>query len=818
MKTSKTTRCVSLVLALAMVMNSFPFSAFAKDREVIGDDVVTATAGDNDDAGVSVQNIDGEITGENIAEADDEVTDEHIVSTNSANSESVGESVGSYTVNITLPEDGVALADGQGEDLLAQAVSAGSAMADVRLVSTYEDEPFDESYAAAFNAQLFDGTGLTASCDEGDIITISGTPTANIAVNLVDTFAEEEPATVTDATTVDTSTIYVSSTGDDTNGNGSQGTPYASISKAYSAAADGGTIYLLSDVEVTTSNSSNSGITFGTNKTVTITSADASNKKSIYSKLTYGYDNKTMMTVTAGEVVFKNITIDGSGQRQNAGTQNEKANSPGCIYVTKSGATATLDAGTTIQNFWKNSGTSGGSSVLKATVSNAQINIKDGALLTGCVLEAGNTDDPSSVISSGTGGIVYMTGGTVTDNTLSTTQSASTAIVNIGKISSPHFWMTGGSISGNTINNGAAAVYMRGEANACDMQFGDTAYVYDNYVNGTSGDQRNIYLKNNNNGSENSNVYVKLCSALTGKAKLGVYAELIGMGTKVAQGGGVSGVGTGSYTATAADTTYFVSDKATDAEILYCGGSAGICGLLQHDTNHNSTNPAIYLSVSPAVTATKNTTNSDQINLGIARCTSDATYVVLDKDMKPVTDKTLSGGAYDTSSNNGTFKLSDSTTATTIDMSGLDKASGPYTVMLVGSDGLTVGTDGKASTSNLTDIATVNIVNFAGEGVLWSDGATDFDNGDYDIVTVPHNDQTGKATKSYTATTKTNYTFAATDVITGKLDNSDKTAATVTATKDDSAEKYNVSVTVPPTARPTTTPSPSRARRRLTPA
>ncbi len=579
-------------------------------------------------------------------------------------------------------------------------------------------------------------------------------------VNLADTLAKEEPATV-----ADTSAIYVSNSGNDSTGDGSEATPYATITKAYTAAATGDTIYLLSDLDVSAQ------ITFGTNKTVTITSADSSDVKTIFSKIAFGYDNKTMMTVTAGEVIFKNITIDGTGQRQAAktGFPDGIANSPGCIYVTKSGATATLDTGTTIQNFWKNSGSSGGSSVLKATIGGAQINIKDGALLTGCVLEAGNTGDPSSVISSGTGGIVYMTGGLVTGNTLSTTQSASTAIVNIGMISSPHFWMTGGTIAGNTINNGAAAVYMRGEANACDMQFGDTAYVYDNYVNGTSGDQRNIYLKNNNSGTENSKVYVKLCSALTSGAKLGVYAEMIGIATKVAQGGGISEVGTGSYTATAADTTYFVSDKETGAEILYCGGNEATCGLLAHrddDTNHNDGVEAIYLSVSPAVTATKNASNNDQIDINIDRCTSDATYVVLDKDMKPVTGKTLTGGEYVTDGN-GTIKLTDSTTTTTINMQGLPKSSGPYSVMLVGDGGLTVdSTTGKASTDNLTDIATVNIVNFAGDGVTWSDGTTSFESGSFDIVTVPHNDQNGKANKTYTVTTKDNYNFAASNAVT----------------------------------------------------
>ena len=758
MRTSKRTRFASIFLSFLMVVNLFPFTAAAVETEPAGGDAVAELASANSQASA----------------VDSENADK-------ASNESTSVPVASYTVSIALPGQGVALADGQSKELLAQTVSAESAMESIRLVSTYADEPFDESVADAFNSQLFGGTGLTATFGKGGVITISGTPTANVAVNLADAFAENEPATVTDATTEDTSAIYVSSEGNDSTGNGSEASPYATIGQAYSAVADKGAICLLSDVDVS------SQITFGTAKTVTITSADSNNVKTIYSKVSFGYETRWFFNVNSGHVVFKNITIDGEYQKNTNGNYY----APGAVVA--SSATVTIDSGTTIQNFKKNAGNSGGAAVVKSANSGAVVNIKDGVTIKDCVLETGSADDPAAVLSSGTGAILYMTGGTVTGNTLSTSQANTTAVVNIGKYNNPHFWMTGGKITGNTINNGAAAVYMRGAATDCDIEFGDTAYVYGNYVSGSSGDQRNIYLKNNSNGSEDSSIYAKLCSALTSEAKLGVYAEKIGMGTKVAQGGGVSGVGTGSYTATAADATYFVSDKATDAEILYCGGGEDTCGLLQHKegTTHEK---AIYLSVSPAVTATKNTTNTDQIDLSITRCTSDATYVVLDKDMKPVTGKTLTGGAYETDGN--TFKLSDSTTSTTIDMAGLDKASGPYTVMLVGTGGLTV-TDDKADTSNLTDIATVNIVNFAGDGVKWSGGTTDFENGDFDIVTVPHNDQSGKATKSYTATTKTNYTFAETGAITGKLDNTDKTAATVTATKDESAEKYNVSVTVP---------------------
>ena len=576
--------------------------------------------------------------------------------------------------------------------------------------------------------------------------------------------AADEPATV-----ADTSAIYVSSTGDDSTGDGTQENPYATITKAYSTVATGGTIYLLSDLTIDGEYSA-SAVNFNLDKNVTITSSGE--KKTITSSCGL-YVRNALFYVTKGSVTFTDIVLDGSGQTCRNQTKSENRYC-GAIYV-DSGA-ATIGSGTTIQNFnygkdcrGGNGSAYGGNAVLYSKAGSAQINILDGALITDCKIEGGAPDNPAAVVLCGSGGTVYMTGGSVTGNTLQTDDTSSVgpynAIVCAGMFNNPHFWMTDGVVTGNNIGTGGAAVYMRGEASQCDIQFGNNAYVYDNYVSGTSGDQRNIYLKNKKtDGTENSNIYVKLCSALTDESKLGVYAEMIGIASKVAQGSGINSV---PYTATAKDTTYFISDKETDAEILYCGGDEDTCGLLAHrddDTNHNNGVEAIYLSVSPGVTATKNTTNDDQLDISITRCTSDTTYVVLDKDLKPVTGKTLTSGEYNTDGN--TFKLTDSATTTTIGMLGLDKDSGPYTVMIVGDGGLSVdSTTGKADTSNLTDIATVNVVNFVGENVSWTDGTSTFANGDFDIVTVPHNDQTGTANKTYTATAATGYALAAKDPV-----------------------------------------------------
>ena len=48
-----------------------------------------------------------------------------------------------------------------------------------------------------------------------------------------------------------TPAVYVSSAGDDTNGNGSEDKPYATLVKAVEAAEDGATVYVMSDLTMT---------------------------------------------------------------------------------------------------------------------------------------------------------------------------------------------------------------------------------------------------------------------------------------------------------------------------------------------------------------------------------------------------------------------------------------------------------------------------------------------------------------------------------------------------------------------------------------
>lgn len=638
---------------------------------------------------------------------------------------------------------------------------------------------------------------------------ISGTPTKDVKVDVEEILADtQEAPEVVDSTeenavyvATDTATdSYTGTQGSDTEGNGTKQKPYATLSKAYESIESSGTIYLLSDISI----KDKKNLTFNSGKKITITSDGE--RKTITSYCNTSTRYAMSVNNSQEDITFKDIILDGSGQ----------STYPGAITI--GAGTVTLGENVLIQNFnfpYTNdlSNWISGVSVLYLQNSSSRLNI-DGATITKCSISRGYWDNPSAIICVGTTATVYMTSGTITGNTLQTSQDSTegqgqyTCIINIGRENTPHFWMTGGTITNNVINEGYAAVYMRGEATACDMEFGNTAYVYDNKA--TDGTQRNIYLKNDKEGVENSNVYIKLCSELTGGAKLGVFAEKIGMGTKVAQGGGING---NRYKAEPKNTNFIVSDKATDAEILYCGGNAESCCLLAHnenDTNHNDGKPAIYLSVSPVATGTKGTYEGDNgyIDIEIARCTKGTKYVILDKNMKPVhvDDSKLTNCTYVENGNNS-FQLPTDREDTTIKLSKLAKTGGPYTVMLVVEGGLSVdNTTGKATTTNLIDIATINVVNFTGDGVKWTDSTDStktFSNGDFDVITVPHNDQTGKATKTYTATTEEGYTFKASEgaaTIAANYNNTDRTALSgeqFTATKAANEEKYTVKVTAP---------------------
>ena len=341
--------------------------------------------------------------------------------------------------------------------------------------------------------------------------------------------------------------VYVSQSGSDETGDGTREYPFETIAHAYKVIQNG-TINLLTDITMTEM------LQMGSNKEVIITSAEGDSgsgkSESIYA-INSEFEPKadeSLFYISSGKVTFGDLTLNGKNNTM----------FPNAIWV-RSGSTVTLSNGLTIQNFNAAQGiTKNGQAVVN--VQSATVNM-NGARITGCTLEGGKTDDPTAVVICGSGGTFNFNSGEVTGNTLSGENT--TSIVNVGSYNWPKFYMTGGSISGNTIGPGYAAVYVRGTVNNSIVQFGGTAYVYDNTYDGKStGEQKNIYLKNST-GKE-TDIYVKLQSALTGNAKLGIYAVAIGEGTLVAKGTGGSG-----YTAQESDAERIISDKPSGCNIIF---------------------------------------------------------------------------------------------------------------------------------------------------------------------------------------------------------------------------------------------------------
>ena len=190
--------------------------------------------------------------------------------------------------------------------------------------------------------------------------------------------------------------IYVSAGGDDANGNGSEASPYATLSKAYEVVAAGGTITVVGEV----SQPAAANITV-TDKAVTIMGTEGG-------KLLRASGNTTpFITVSGtGSVTLTNITLDG-----------DKANSPlspggtsntgDHALVSVAGGTLAIGQGASLTN---NQGgfTSSGSSAGGLRVTGGRVDMTGGSI-TGNECRYGAGVELYS-------GIFNMTGGSITDN------------------------------------------------------------------------------------------------------------------------------------------------------------------------------------------------------------------------------------------------------------------------------------------------------------------------------------------------------------------------------------------------------------------
>ena len=168
---------------------------------------------------------------------------------------------------------------------------------------------------------------------------------------------------ITDEIAVDPQNIYVSVTGSDDSGNGSETDPYATIKKAVEHVDSGGTIYLLSDISQEES--------IAVSKSLTVKSKDANTPKVIKRTQTFA---KSLFELRAGEgdakLSFEDIILDddfiSAGNMQMAVIQ---------VISSSSGkGTIILGNGATVQNYGGNCGV--------AIQSNTELVMKSGSLIT----------------------------------------------------------------------------------------------------------------------------------------------------------------------------------------------------------------------------------------------------------------------------------------------------------------------------------------------------------------------------------------------------------------------------------------------------
>lgn len=342
--------------------------------------------------------------------------------------------------------------------------------------------------------------------------------------------------------------FYVSSLGSDDQ-EGTEAAPFATLNRALTEITGSGTIVLLSDITL-----NDTWTAAASGKTVTITSAEG-NRYSILRD--EGFNGKDLIRVPSGNITFENVNIDG----------NHVETNPAVYGMQVTGGKVTFK-NVEVKNHYVKAGSSSTASVIAAL--GGTVVIQEGSLIHHNRITGTLPNNPPSLLGAGSGGVVEIQGGTITENEISAEGNG--VIVGIGLSGKPRFIMTGGQITGNILSGngidangqtiGNVAVYMRGSAADARFDFGGTAYVYDNL--NTRGEQRNVYLKNT---AATGSAYLTLVSALQTGAKVGVYANIMpddedNQVVDIAIGGS-------GYTAQPADQSYFVSDINTTAAIAY---------------------------------------------------------------------------------------------------------------------------------------------------------------------------------------------------------------------------------------------------------
>lgn len=187
--------------------------------------------------------------------------------------------------------------------------------------------------------------------------------------------------------------IYVSSTGNDTSGNGTIEKPFLTIEKAYLEAEDNSTIYIMDNLTKTTT------LNLSDNKAITLTSCTKESDISCPSVTANSIIRDTSLTTnminqTNGSLTFNKIIVDGN---------NIESNSP-MIY---NSATLNVSSDSIIKN--ANTTTDGGA----IYNDDGTLNIRGGTI-------TNNISSRGAGIYIANAGTFRLSGGTIKNNTAST--------------------------------------------------------------------------------------------------------------------------------------------------------------------------------------------------------------------------------------------------------------------------------------------------------------------------------------------------------------------------------------------------------------
>jgi len=450
-----------------------------------------------------------------------------------------GNRIGIYGVVLAGNTKGAAISDFNLERNGAVTVYGGvygtnpSGVTNLAIADGYSSTLVGSQYVVGKNVAYDANSKLTAGT-----YTFNPTNAEYAAAGVVvdDTKEVVEQATTPKTWTI-VSTYYVSANGNDSTGNGTVANPYKTIAKALDmVGANICTVCVMTDlVEPSFSK------TFTGNVTITSDDGDPATVGEKFTVYPQTGGNR-IWTFSTGTVSLENITLDGR-----VGGPTGTTKSVGSFYGDNS-ATLNLRNGLTVQNF-RATGTGGGNIILEVQTYST-LNMEDGVLLTGNIIDEGRTaysTNPNSIVGVGGASKLYIKGGKITGNTAT---GPATAMAYLG--TNIKAYISGGEIFGNTMYaSDSYALYKRmSSATAAigsDYYFHGSPRVFDNYD--TNGNQKNFHRPDGTN--------LHLDGVLTEDAKIGISS----VATPTA--GAVVADGESGYTVTDADANQLFDDRNT---------------------------------------------------------------------------------------------------------------------------------------------------------------------------------------------------------------------------------------------------------------